>query len=308
MKALKLLCLFFIAGLTSCGSAKYITVPVSVNYAAKLAFNPDSTHILIINRLAFDSTKITNKKKLNVLRSGAYSTINTAAKGLEQLKGIRVTNLVDSASFTVNTDSIKQLAANHQANYVLTLDNFNADIVMDQIDGDGDNRTAFYNTRATVVFTLYESNGIYFKKLKGGANEPQSEESYQGILAEMIFHPTIQGNGSSINGAAGTAALDALKDYLPFSLTNQRSLYNEGDELQSAVKQIQAGRFDIAYKILNPLIDGADVQLASKAAYNMAVVYEAQGNIEEALTLAKLSNQKQQNNYATALVAALIKE
>jgi lipopolysaccharide biosynthesis regulator YciM len=68
------------------------------------------------------------------------------------------------------------------------------------------------------------------------------------------------------------------------------------------------GKFDIAYKILNPLIDGKDLKLASQAAYNLAVVYESQGDIDEALDLAKLSNQKQQNNYATVLIAELIKE
>ena len=75
-----------------------------------------------------------------------------------------------------------------------------------------------------------------------------------------------------------------------------------------SVRYILAGRFDLAFKILNPIIDGPDLKQASRAAYNLAVVYEAQGDIVEALDLAKLSNQKQQNDYATTLIAALIKE
>lgn len=308
MKAFKLLCLLFIVGLTSCGTAKYATVPVSVNYSAKLALTQDSTHILIINRLVYDSTKITNKKKLAVLRGGAYSATVVAENELKQLKGVRVTNLVDSIPFTANTDSIKQLAASHHAVYILALDNFTADIVLDQIDGSGDERTAYYNTKAEVNFTLYESNGLYFKKLKGLANDPQSEGAYGGFLGELLFAPGIKGNKFAVNSAARNAVLGALKDYLPYAVTNNRPLYNEGDELQSAVKQIQAGRFDMAYKILNPLIDSADVQLASKAAYNLAVVYEAQGDIEAALELARQSNQKQDNVFAGNLITALIKE
>jgi hypothetical protein len=64
----------------------------------------------------------------------------------------------------------------------------------------------------------------------------------------------------------------------------------------------------LAFKILNPLIDGADIKLASKAAYNLAVVYEAQGDIDEALKTAKLSNEKYQNEYAKALIVDLMKE
>ena len=308
MKAFKLLCLLFIAVLTSCGTAKYATVPVSVNYSAKLALTQDSTHILIINRLVYDSTKITNKKKLAVLRGGAYSATLAAENELKQLKGVRVTNLVDSIPFVANTDSIKQLAASHHAAYILALDNFTADIVLDQIDGSGDERTAYYNTKAEVNFTLYESNGLYFKKLRGMANDPQSEGAYGGFLGELLFAPGIKGNKFAVNSAARNTVLDALKDYLPYAVTNNRPLYNEGDELQSAVKQIQAGRFDMAYKILNPLIDSAGVQLASKAAYNLAVVYEAQGDIEAALELARQSNQKQDNVFASNLITALIKE
>nr|WP_255486721.1 DUF6340 family protein [Mucilaginibacter sp. SP1R1] len=114
--------------------------------------------------------------------------------------------------------------------------------------------------------------------------------------------------GFSINNVARNAGLDALKDYLPYTITNYRPLYNETDELKASVVQILAGKFDIAYKILNPLIDGKDPKLAGKAAYNLAVVYEAQGDIDEALDLAKLSNQKMQSEYATTLIAELIKE
>jgi hypothetical protein len=307
VKLLKLLCLLFVVGLTSCGTAKYASVPVSVSFPAKLALTQDSTHVLIINRLAYDSARI-NKKKLAVLRAGAYSATMAAENELKQLKGVRVTNLVDSVPFTANTDSIKQLAATHNATYILTLDNFTVDIVLDQIDGSGDERTAYYNTKAQVNFTLYESNGLYFKKLKGLADDPQSEGPYGGFLGELLFSPGIKGNKFAVNSAAHNATLDALKDYLPYAVTNNRPLYNQGDLLQSAVKQIQSGRFDRAYEILNPLIDSADVQLASKAAYNLAVVYEAQGDIKAALDLARQSNQKEDNVFAGVLITALLKE
>ncbi|MDR6945193.1 DUF6340 family protein [Mucilaginibacter pocheonensis] len=288
MKLFKLIFILLIAGLTSCNVLQYATVPV--DYAPKLVFNADTSRILLVNRLTFDSTRI-NKRKIQALKSAAYSAVAGAEKELKLLPGVKVSSLIDSIPFNVNKDSVKHLAAKYKANYVLTLDDFNAGVVLDNVAYDGNAQVAYYSTKATVMFTLYESNGIYFKKLKGQATEPQDGRA-----------------GYSIYNVARNAALDALKDYLPYTITNYRPLYNQSDALKISVRHILAGRFDLAYKILNPLIDGADRKLASRAAYNLAVVYEAQGDIDEALELAKISNQKQQNDYATTLIAALIKE
>jgi tetratricopeptide (TPR) repeat protein len=288
VKLFKLICILFIAGLTSCNVVQYATVPV--DYGPKLVFNPDTTNLLVINKLTFDSTRI-SKRKIVALKAAAYSAVATAEKQLGMLPGVKVISLVDSVNFTATADSVKHLATAYKANYVLTFDDFNAGVVLDNVQYDGNAQVAYYSTKAKADFTLYENNGIYFKKLKGVAEEPEDRRV-----------------GFSINNAARSAALDALKDYLPYTITNYRPLYNQSDELKLSVQKILAGRFDLAYKILNPLIDGSDPKLASRAAYNMAVVYEAQGDIDEALELAKLSNQKQRSDYATALIAALIKE
>jgi len=290
VKLIKLIYIFFVvACLTSCGVTQYATVPV--DYAPKLAFHPDTTHILLVNRLAFDSTKI-SKRRIAILKAAAYSAVSGIEKQLKQLPGIKVTNLVDSVTFAANTDSIKLLAANYKTNYVLTFNTFNAGIVLDNVEYENNTQVAYYNMKAKVGLTLYENNGIYFKKLTGTAEEPTDS----------------RGNGVSLFTTAHDAGLDALKDYLPYTITNNRPLNSQGAALQQSVAQIQKGRFDLAFKILNPLIDGPDPKLASRAAYNLAVVYEAQGDIDEALELAKLSNQKQANDYATVLIAALIKE
>ena len=267
---------------------QYATVPV--DYAPKLVFRTDTSRILVVNRVTFDSTRM-NKRKIMALKAAAYSAITGAEKELKLLPGVKISSIVDSVTFSANKDSVKLLAAKYKANYVLTFDDFNAGLVLDNVQYDGNAQIAYYSTKARVTFTLYENNGIFFKKFKGLATEPQDGRF-----------------GYSIDGAARNAALDALKDYLPYTITNYRPLYNQGDLLASSVRQILAGRFDIAFKILNPIIDGPDPKQASRAAYNMAVVYEAQGDIDEALDLAKLSNQKQQNDYATVLIAALIKE
>jgi hypothetical protein len=45
--------------------------------------------------------------------------------------------------------------------------------------------------------------------------------------------------------------------------------------------------------------------MASKAAYNLAVVYEAQGDIDIAIDMAQLSLDKNKNRFATMLLTDL---
>lgn len=306
VKRYSLIFILFITCLTSCTVVQYVNVPV--NYGPKIFFNPDTTHILVINRYDVDSTKFKSRRKLTAFKAAAYSAVKCAATQVGFLKGVRVSNLVDSLNFVPNTDSIKLLAAKYKARYVLSLDHFTAGIALESVANYDGGQTAYYNTNVKVGFTLYESNGIYFKKLEGEATEPQSDGEYPGLLASLFVHPTVGGNSSSLNNAACNAALDALKDYLPYTIANNRPLFTDGDDLKNSATFILAGKFDEAFKILNPLIDGKNPSTASKAAYNLAVVYEAQGDIDEAEDLAKLSNQKQQNDYATTLIADLIKE
>jgi hypothetical protein len=73
---------------------KYVTV--AVNYNPRLSFRPDTTTILIINRLDLSQTKISAGKKLDVIKAGAFTSIKYAEIQLQQLPHARVINLVDS--------------------------------------------------------------------------------------------------------------------------------------------------------------------------------------------------------------------
>jgi tetratricopeptide (TPR) repeat protein len=289
---------------TSCSIPQYVTVPV--NYGPKMGFSRDSTTIVVVNRYQPDSAKIRDYRRINVLKKMAVISLQTAAGQLEYLKGVHIINLVDSINYAVNTDSVKFLAAANKANYVLVLNDVTAGIYPETVYYNGV-PSNYYATKIKTSLSLFESNGIYSKKLVGMAEVPQ-DEVYSGGFASLFYRPSYRSSVPAITTATREATLDALKDYLPFSISNERPLYADGGQLESSVMQIKAGKFDGAFKILNPLIDGADVKLASKAAYNLAVVYEAQGDIEEALKTAKLSNQKHPNDYAKAIIVDLMKE
>lgn len=292
--------ILIIAVLSSCSVPQYVTVPV--NYGPKTGFNRDSTTIVVVSHYKPDSTKIRDFRRISILNKLAVTSTQMATNQLKYLKGIHVINLVDTVTNKMSTDSVKFLADAHKANYVLVLNDITAGIYPETTYYNGMAST-YYTTKMKVSLSLYESNGVYSKKLVGMAEVSQDQGS-----VSFFGRPSYRSSIPAMTEATQEATLDALKDYLPFSISNERPLYADNEALATSVGQLKIGKFDMAFKILNPLIDGADTKLAGKAAYNLAVVYEAQGDIDEALKTAKLSNQKYPNDLAKAIIIDLLKE
>ena len=277
----------------------YVTVPV--NYSARNYLGPDSTTIVLVNKVDFSAKKISDQKKLAVLRAGAYTSIKYAGTLLKQLPHVKVISLVDSAKFTANADSIKFLASRYGANHVLTLNSFEADIVLSDVQSS----TPYFNTSINAGFTLYESNGIYYKKLNGTASDLLPDVKYIfGFYGALYIHPPIERYKAAIDSSAKNAALDALRDYLPSTISHDRPLYND-HFLKSAVTKIYASELDAAIILLKPQLKNKNNKKAAKAAYNLAVVYEAKADIETAIAMAQLSLNKFNNTYATAILEDL---
>lgn len=301
MKLLKLACIILLLFLSACTAPLYVAVPV--DYTAKLNLRSDSTTIVLINQFDISQAKITNLKKLNVIKAGAAAAIKFAGLEFSSLPHVKVINLVDSVAVNVNTDSIKLIAQKHNAHYVLALKSFTADIGLSGIE----NYTSYYNTNTAVDFVLYESNGIYHRDLKGTAVDAQSEQPYFGLLPTLLIHPTVKGNKQSIKTSAEHATENALQDYFPYTITHNRPLYNDAIFLP-AIKEIQSGNLNKADSLLQPFLQDKIPQIASKAAYNLAVVYESEGDIDSAIDLAQQSSDKYRNDFATAILADLKEE
>jgi tetratricopeptide (TPR) repeat protein len=287
--------------LSACTVPQYVMVPV--DYTPKLYFSPDSTSILLINQFDIKKAKINNKRRLDAIKAGAFASIKYAGMQLKQLPRVKVINIADSVDLKVNSDSINPLALKYHANYVLALENYDANISL----GDVQSSTVSYNSSAMVAYKLYESNGIYFKKLAGAVTEPQSETPNMGLLGNLIIHPTVGGNQGSVIAATEHATRIALQDYLPYTISHNRPLYND-PWLQPAIKEIRAGNYEKADSLLQPFLKQPNLQIVSKAAYTLAVVYEYEGDIDSAIGVAQLSMDKYRNNYAEAILNELKEE
>jgi len=295
MKLLSPLFVIVMFFLVSCETPLYVSVPVE--YTPRAYFSKDSTTIAIINQFDADALKIGNKRKLAAIKAGAYTATKSAGVLLNQLQHVKTISLVDSADFKPNIDSVKLIAEKYKANYVLVLKNFNAGIGISDIN----NYTTSYDTNVGVNFLLYESNGVYYKKLNGAANDPKSDEPYMGLLAAIVLQPTVGRNKVAINSSTEHAVQNAFQDYFPYTITHNRPLYND-DFLMPAVKEILAQNFDKADSLLQPFLQDKDKQRASKAAYNLAVVYEAEGDIDAAMDMAQQAlTLNNQNRFAAEI-------
>jgi hypothetical protein len=301
---MKLLSPLFIIGvflLASCSPTVYVSVPVE--YSPHKYFPKDSITVVVINRFDVTRLKINNQKKLAAIWAGAYTAIKTAKNQLQQLKQMKVINLVDSASMTVNTDSVNMIARQYKATYVLSLKNFTAGIEMDEPG----NSSTFYNTNVSVNFVLYENGGVLYKKLDGIAVDPKPDKLTESLLASISVAPSLGANKAAITTTAAHAAQYALSEYFSYKIAHNRPLYTD-NFLMPAVKEIQAQNFEKADTLLRPFLKDKVKDRVSKAAYNLAVAYEARGYIEDAIDMARLSSNTVYNEYATAILYDLKQE
>ncbi|MDB5130480.1 MAG: hypothetical protein JWR02_229, partial [Mucilaginibacter sp.] len=146
-----------------------------------------------------------------------------AGNSFGKLPHVKVINLADSASLAANTDSIRLLSLKYHSDYILALTDFSADIGLTEIQSE----TAYYNSKIGVKFVLFQGNGVYSKQLNGTSNDPQSQGVYLGLVASLFIHPTVGGNKQSINSASEHAAQNAVQDYLPYTISHNRALYND---------------------------------------------------------------------------------
>lgn len=295
MKILKIAGLILVTFLSACEVTRF--VPVQVEYSARALFRPDSTSILLVNQFDLSHQTRYNKRQLSVVKSGVTASVKYAQAQLMQLSNVKITNLVDTTGFVINKDSVKDLALKYHADYVLALQSFGAGIDLSAMDYS----TVSYNSNVEVHYKLFANGGVMYKSLDGSVNQALTDLPNMGFFGNLIMTPGIGGNRKSIVSLAEQATQMALQDYLPYTITHSRPIYND-DWLQPAIQQIYAGNFEKADTLIKPFLKDPNVKTVSKAAYMLAIVYEAEGDVNLAIDLAQQSWDKFNNVYAEAIL------
>lgn len=287
--------------IVSKGPSAPSSINVPITYAARYYFGRDTATILVINQFDVNNTKDTSAKKIDALKGAAYTSLKFIGSQIDLLPHTRVINLVDSLNFQANKDSVKNLASKYNATQVLALKNFDAAIIRSDIQSS----EIYLNTLINADFKLYESNGLFSKKLHGTASDPISGENYKHLSAGEVFvSPPIGLYKAAVDTSSENAAMDALKDYFPNTISHDRPLYTD-HFLKKGIEKLYAGDPDGAIKLFEPYLQDKNAKKAGKAAYMLAIAYEFKGNVEKAGEMATLSLNKFNNPYATTMLQDL---
>jgi hypothetical protein len=307
MKILRVTLYALVSVLSSCVADRYVSI--SANYPPSITFNANHTTILVINTFDFGQLNLKSEKKLATIKGGAYASINYAVVKLSQLPNVRLINLTDSNRVYLTTDSLNVLTKKYNADYILALNTFNAFFDADNFqtynsDKKETVKTADYSMKVIAKYTLYDKDGEVYKQLNGFTRDYHSTEQVPGVLLATALGPGVKNNSSVVNQSAIHATDNALQCFFVSTTVRNRKLYSKGN-FNDIASEIVANNFSRADSLLRPLLNDADADLSAKAAYDLAVICEAKGDIKGAREMAQLSIEKSDNTNARILLDEL---
>jgi hypothetical protein len=135
------------------------------------------------------------------------------------------------------------------------------------------------------------------------------------ILDEYVYEQSIESVGKGINPVLAAAALIGRKEavnevsykagqgyamrILPYKLRVMRDYYVKGtDNFKIAKRKAQMGKWDEAGQLWEKETNNPKAKIAGRAAYNMAIINEINGDLEAALKWAQKSYEDYNDRYA----------
>lgn len=132
------------------------------------------------------------------------------------------------------------------------------------------------------------------------------------ILDEFIYQESIVYHGRGINPVVAAAGLigrkEAVKEVgnkaghgygmriIPYRIRVYRDYYVKGsDNFRIAKRKAQMGNWDDAAELWSKELDNPKMKIAGRAAYNMAIINEINGNLDEAIGWAQKSYEDYNN-------------
>jgi hypothetical protein len=142
------------------------------------------------------------------------------------------------------------------------------------------------------------------------------------VLDEYTYQESIVSTGRGINPLLAAAALTGRKEavnevsnkaghgyafrIIPYRLRVTRDYYVKGtDNFKIAKRKAQMGKWDEAGELWNKETDNSSMKIAGRAAYNMAIINEINGDLDSALKWAQKSYEDYNNKLAPDYVRIL---
>lgn len=260
----------------------------------------DQWKVLVVNRYDAAQASNQNDRVVEVFREGAYQAAGGAMGAIFNDSTFVLVNpdqavmLPSSpASPQLSPEEIKQLYIHYPSHLILTLDNFDAKLdksVESYENEDGFNsRVAHYDLQVLTNWTLYDSAGtVLDQTLIMKAAPYDSRAVISGLLA---LGPAMGRTGPAINQLAVESGYSYWDRLHPLPMLLERQVYAI-NQLLPSVLMLQSGQLKQALDALLPLAQDTNNKQSAKAAYNLAIAYEAAGDYERAVYWAKQAESK----------------
>ncbi|MGN6438602.1 MAG: DUF6340 family protein [Agriterribacter sp.] len=329
MKNLYLLVLI-VAACSSCASTEW--VHISVVEPAPVTLPSHIKQVAVVNRSETDprnkvievADKIFSLEGAALDKEGAKSSMEGLAATL--LKNERFTNVISVPSANLHNsapgifppalswDEVEQLCKENQADALFVLELFDTDSKVSYNASPvtiptplgkipGIEHTATMNTLVKTGWRIYDPVGRI-------------------ILDEFPITSHLNFYGKGINPAAAAAALLARKDavketgakageayalrIVPYRSRVTRDYYVRGtDQFRTARRKAQTGNWDGAADIWQQETSNPKAKVAGRACYNMAIICEINGELDQAIAWAQKAYEQYNNKLALRYIRLL---
>lgn len=187
----------------------------------------------------------------------------------------------------INSFSLDSIFTENNAQAVIVLNDFDSDAPIGGVVlGNALGQTQISIT-GRAIFSVYCQNKLSIENLlvTESFNIPTS-----GSLNPIALLQDVA-NKRKWYGDLGraTGAIAGSYFYSPWVWVD-RTYYNKGNkDLRRAKNMIRFGNWDISEKKLTPLLDSPKERVRARASFNLALVYEGQGRLEDAVAMAERS-------------------
>lgn len=278
----------------ACTSQMYI----STTKPAEVTVAYDQWKVVVLNRFNPGLLPFEREKKIDAFSAGAREAFYGAVAAIldDSTYSLMHTDTLNYLAQTKNDALdpalIQQIHQQHPHHLLLSLDHFDTFLEQEisrEEDSDGAvSKTAHYTLVAKSFWTLFDSTGAVLDKITIREAEPyQSRMVLSGLLA---IGPSLSNAGPAINKLAWYSGNSYWRRLSPQEVNYPR-LYYVSKKMQAATQAMIAADWDVAISLLQPLAE-SNQKGAARAAYNLAVVYEAQGNVQQARYWASKAMQK----------------
>ncbi|GHA61167.1 DUF6340 family protein [Pontibacter akesuensis] len=290
-----LLCCILALVQVSCTSQLYINTVKPPEVAVTNA----QWKVVAVNRYNPSLLTFNQEKKIAVFANGANEAFRGAVAAIMKDETFVLVHS-DTSTYRAQAEQeqltagqVQEIYRQHPHHLLLSMDYFNTFFDQETVreeDEDGDvTKTAHYTLITRSYWTLYDSTGTVLDKITLSEEAPyQSRSVLSGLLA---IGPSMGNAGPEVNGLAWNSGLRYWSRLSPQTVTYVRPYYSTKN-LQYAAFKMATSDWASAISLLQPIADGEHKKDAARAAYNLAVVYEAMGNKEQAKHWARQAKQR----------------